>query len=194
MREDGACVGERRRRRRVRKDGESPRRSRSVMVVETAGSHLAKGQTGSEEEAAGRHGGAHAHNSTLQMTSAGSPTASPTSRLTPSAANTSRDGVVAAFTAANERDNRQGREITLCSSASCRKRALAVALHHFGTRNYQRGSSCDHKTEVKGHKPEEPRASWRRQEQTNSLKPPNSLLHLSHEESDDNGEDAFSPP
>lgn len=73
----------------VRKDGESPRRSGSVMVVETAGSHLAKGQTGSEEETAGRHDGTCAHSSILQMTSPGSPTASPTSRLTPSAANTS---------------------------------------------------------------------------------------------------------
>lgn len=76
-----------------RKDGESPRRRRSVMVAETAGSHLAKGQTGSEEEAAGRHRGARAHNSILQMTSAGSPAASPPSRLTSSAANTSRDDV-----------------------------------------------------------------------------------------------------
>lgn len=65
----------------VRKDGESPRQSRSVMVVETAGSHLAKGQTGSEEEATGRNGGTHAHNSILQMTSPGSPTASVTSGL-----------------------------------------------------------------------------------------------------------------
>lgn len=72
-----------------RKDGDSPRRSGSLMVVETAGSHLAKGQTGSEEEATGRHGSSGAHNSILQMTSPGSPMASVSSRLTLSAANSS---------------------------------------------------------------------------------------------------------
>lgn len=101
----------------VRKDGESPRRRRSVMVAETAGSHLAKGQTGSEEEAAGRHRGARAHNSILQMTSAGSPAASPTSRLTSSAANTSRDevdeatrvAVMSASRGGGRRGGKQGR-------------------------------------------------------------------------------------
>lgn len=105
----------------VRKDGESPRRRRSVMVVETAGSHQAKGQTGSEEEAAGRHGSAGAHNSIHQMTSPGSPTASPTSKLTPSAAYTGRDRVVA-VTSAREWGDRQGEKTCAVLSVAGRGR------------------------------------------------------------------------
>lgn len=141
----------------MRKDGESPRRRRSVMVAETAGSHLAKGQTGSEEEAVGRHRGARAHNSILQMTSAGSPAASPTSRLTPSAANTSRDEVdeatrVAVMSASRRGGADEGGNKDACGPASSRKRALVVALRLQVPSNQEllarEGRPCDGKTEI----------------------------------------------
>lgn len=143
--EGGRCMCRRRGGRGggVRKDGESPRRRRSVMVAETAGSHLAKGQTGSEEEAAGRHCGARAHNSILQMTSAGSPAASPTSRLTPSAANTSRDEVdettrVAVMSASRRGDRGGGETRTrVVPPAAGRGRWLSPFVFRFpATRNY----------------------------------------------------------